>query len=278
MINAIALLGPAGTFSELAADTYTSQKNLSLKKIYFASITKALGAITSHTIAIAPIENLIDGFIGVTLDFLEQHRVKIIDEITIPIRHCLVRKKKEKKNIRKLFVQFSTQQQCRKFIETLAPKGIITTESNTVSLQEAMKNSLDAAIVPCHRAAGQLLICQKNVQDYPDNQTRFLVVAHPSVAQTYSFSSSYKTFLLIQHVQDKPGALRDLLAAFADRKINVTSIMSRPTRGKLGQYHFFIDLEGHQEQPHLREALTSIKKSNTIKILGSYLYEKKSAE
>ena len=107
-----------------------------------------------------------------------------------------------------------------------------------------------------------------NIADRSNNQTRFITVAPNPVS--YDPSKEYKTTILIVESVDRPGMLSDILSAFAARNINLVSIMSRPTKEMMGQYHFFIDLEGYSEAPQVREALSDIMNENTIRILGSY--------
>ncbi|MEI6221409.1 MAG: prephenate dehydratase [bacterium] len=265
----LSVLGPAGTFTDMAADLYLQRTQKQLSKLYFSSITKSLLAVNNETISVAPVENLIDGFIGPTLDFLELHKAVVIDELIIPVNHCLASKHVALSKIKKVYVQFSTHQQCKNFLEDLAVLLIINTESNIISAEKASADPDSAAIIPIHAAETfGLKVLKESIQDFPNNKTRFIVVANKAVPELQP-AVFYKTSLLIG-VQDKPGSLRDILSAFADRKINMTSIMSRPTKGKLGQYHFFIDIEGHQLHESVQQALNSIKKHNSVKLLGSY--------
>ncbi len=102
----------------------------------------------------------------------------------------------------------------------------------------------------------------------PDCQVRFIGVA--PAAPAVIPGRVYKTSLVIIEGVDRPGMLSHILNAFATRSINLVSIMSRPTRGQLGRYHFFIDIEGHPDSPPIQAALAEVRLENEIKLLGSY--------
>lgn len=306
----LALLGPVGTFSDLAADIYCQQHQISPEKIYKTSIREALESITPTTWALAPIENLIYGFVGPTLDYLEQAAVHIVAELTIPIDHTLAAAPgTSKKNITTIFVQFATSEQCGKFLANMPQVQLITTASNALSAEQARKTPNAAAIVPRYAVDHfSLNILDENVADVPTNRTRFILLAPgsdiplisqtrghaplpisqtrghaplsmqettpdatPSKTDSPASNPNHKTSLFIhQVVYDKPGSLCTILNAFADRDINLLSIMSRPTKEDLGKYHFFIDVDGYIGEDTLDEALTAIRHHANVKILGSY--------
>ena len=111
-----------------------------------------------------------------------------------------------------------------------------------------------------------LVVIAGNINDYPENATRFVIIA----MQDSKPVSGCKTSLILS-VNDRPGALYDILKEFASREINLTHIESRPTKSRLGDYLFFIDLEGHREDAHVCDALSCIKMYTvSMRILGSY--------
>jgi prephenate dehydratase len=248
------------------------EQSLDLETVYFDSFTRTLQAVDGETLGIVPIENLIDGFIGPTLDFLEHHEVYIRDEVLLPVEHALASVSGKREDIAKIYVQFSTREQCRIFLESFEGVEIVTTASNALSAHHAQSEPQSAAVIPHH--AGEffgLQVLEGNVSDYPQNQTRFIVVTAEKPTAAMVKGVVYKTSLLLYQVaKDKPGSLRDMLASFADRSVNLRSIMSKPTRESFGAYHFFIDVEGNFFEQRLQDALHEIGQDAQIKLLGTY--------
>ena len=127
------------------------------------------------------------------------------------------------------------------------------------------------AIVP-----GQLLkpddfpLLIENINDYPNNQTRFFVLAGKQTPFPACNSLRCKTSIIIINDDDHPGLLEKILSSFSKRKINLLAITSRPTKEEFGRYHFFIGLDGHHSEPRVKDALEEIGKISRVKILGSY--------
>ena len=267
----IATLGPANTFSELAAIKYGIESGERYKIELYPTMSKAFAAVGSRcSCAVIPIENLAEGYVSVVLDLLVNNPLSIIYELLLSIQFSLAANCDSLDKVKKIYSQYVTQGQCEKFLDKMDNFGVITTESNGSSLEQLKKGIPDeAAIVPAFAVKqGEFPLLIPHIADRSNNQTRFITVA-PKPAG-YDPSKEYKTTILIVESVDRPGMLSDILSAFATRKINLVSIMSRPTKEMMGQYHFFIDLEGYSEEPHVREALSEIMKENTIRILGSY--------
>jgi len=117
-------------------------------------------------------------------------------------------------------------------------------------------------------AEKQTLI-RENVTNYENNQTRFLVLTDKP--QRRLAKQQYKTSLVVKNEKDSPGVLGNIVAAFAEQKVNLTSIMSRPTKSEFGKYHFFIDIDGHQEDPNVSQALQQIMQQHPVTVIGSYI-------
>lgn len=108
-----------------------------------------------------------------------------------------------------------------------------------------------------------------NVTDSKENETRFIILSKNNME--YDISKKYKTSIAIMDVSNKPGVLFGILNEFSKRNINLTSIMSRPTKKGLGKYHFFIDINGHYpEEENIKQAIDTIRENSEIKVLGSY--------
>jgi len=133
----------------------------------------------------------------------------------------------------------------------------------SVSKQDKSKSAITSEIAS--KLYG-LRIIKSNIQDNKFNVTRFIVVAKESTKKT----ARDRTSIAIYPQVDRPGLLYELLGEFAKRKINLTKIESRPSKGKLGDYVFFIDLQGHKDEKKIKDAFHMIEKSSFLKVLGSY--------
>jgi prephenate dehydratase len=267
----IATLGPANTFSELAAKKYGIESGDRYEIELYPTMSKVFAAVGSKcSCAVLPIENLAEGYVSVVLDLLANNRLSIIHELLLPIQFSLAANCATLNQVKKVYSQFITQGQCERFLDKMENIGIITTESNGSSLEQLKKGTPnESAIIPAFAVKdGDFPLLIPDIADRTNNQTRFITIS-PKLVK-YAPSKEYKTTILIVESVDRPGMLSDILSAFAARNINLVSIMSRPTKEMMGQYHFFIDFEGYSEEQHVREALSDIIKENTIRILGSY--------
>jgi prephenate dehydratase len=268
-----AVLGPQGTFSEIAANKYIKLSEEDTEILFYPSITKAFNAIGSECESgIIPIENSLDGYVQPTLDLLTETSLYITEELVIPIQFAFVANASNLSEVKKVYVQFKSQGQCCRFLDKLDGVKIITTESNGTSL-EHIKEGIpgEAAIIPSHmlnEGQGYRYFID-NVTDFESNETRFIVLSR-DLASKHS-SKLHKTSLVIMDAADKPGTLSRILNEFAEKNINITSIISRPTKELLGKYYFFIDIDGHYpEDAGVKEVIDKVSKSNAVKILGSY--------
>ncbi|MBI5679691.1 MAG: prephenate dehydratase [Methanobacterium sp.] len=264
----IGFLGPPGTYAEEAAS------KISGDLLAFDSIMEVLDAVSNGivNIGVVPIENSIEGPVGVTLDLLaHDYNLKIKNEIILPIRHNLLLN--EGSSIMDIDLVYSHAQalsQCRKFIENMGAKPVAT--PSTSQAAEIVKDKKNAAAIGTRRAAElyDLKIAASNVQDYSNNSTRFVVISkHDHVPTSHD-----KTSAVFSLIEDRPGGLYDVLGEFAKQNINLTKIESRPSKKKLGNYIFFIDFKGHHEDNEVKNILNTIKtKISYVKILGSYPIE-----
>lgn len=263
----IAILGPEGTFSHEAALKYKKDAELVFEKTVrdvFESVKNS-----KADLGIVPVENSISGTVGLTLDALMEFELNIVAEEILPVKHNLV-SFGSLKDIKSIYVHEQTYAQCEKFIRKTLPNAeIIETTSNGVSAQRlaGKKDRAKAAIVPSIAAdIYKLKILKKDIQDNKFNVTRFIVIGREEAKKT----NYDRTSIAIYPQADKPGLLYNLLGEFANRKINLTKIESRPSKGKLGDYIFFIDMQGHKDDKNIQEAFEAIEKNFFLKILGSY--------
>ncbi len=269
----IAYLGPPGTFSEEAALLYRGDRPWEL--LPFASIAAVISATQTRMAdeGVVPIENSLEGSVSATLDILVHESSLLIKrELILPIRHYLLAKPGvEVGEARVLFAHPQALGQCRRFVDRCLPKvEVVASLSTAKSVEDMLAHPAPALAIATKRAAALYgaSVVAENVQDQPNNVTRFVVLAEEDCPPTGRDKTSL-AFTLPE--ANKPGVLHDVLEEFAVRQINLTKIESRPTKESLGTYIFLLDLEGHREDPLVREALAAVKpQTSMLKVFGSY--------
>lgn len=269
----IATLGPQETFSDLATKLYLKEQSGCFDIQYFNTLSDTFSAIGNGCeLGVLPIENLSEGYVQVVLDHLLESDLVIIAELLLPIQFSFVANCSNLSQLSDLYVQFVAHGQCSEFINKLQNSKIHNTQSNIESLKLAEKQGVGAgAIIPQHalNLAERNCFVDENVTNYEHNQTRFLVLSKKEAERLDA--GHYKTTLVVKNESDCPGVLGSIVNAFALQKVNLTSIMSRPTKSQFGKYHFFIDVDGHQLDNNVQESLQQINKLYPVTVLGSYI-------
>ncbi len=270
----IGTLGPKGTFSDIATNKYVKTLDYGCEVKYFKSIKSTLRSIgESCDCGILPIENFSEGFVTLVLDHIVDAELYIIGEIFLPIQFSFVSHANNISEVKKLFVQFVAKNQCSEFIESLNNVETVTTESNITSLESVIKKGAtgSGAIVPSNSYhPNDFSFIIENVNDYENNQTRFLVFSKSQDLRCERNNLAYKTSIIVLNDDDHPGLLERILSPLSKRQINLTSITSRPTRKKFGRYNFFMGFEGHVTDTKVADALREIEACHRLKVLGSY--------
>lgn len=264
----IATLGPAGTFSAVAADKFRQEHDIAAEVVYFPHLQRVLRAAEDDcAYAVVPIENVSEGFVPVVLDYLVKTDLHIVSELFLPIAFAAVGNLDPAEKITRLYVQFVARGQCREFIESLGDIELIATESNTESLALARDQRHGvAAIVPEHLVEQESFSWHKSaVQDFAYNETRFLLLS-----REHALAQGNKTSLLVINQDDRPGLLERVLHCFSSRRLNLSSIVSRPTGQGFGNYHFFIDVQSAANSIAMRGALAAVAELASVKVLGCY--------
>lgn len=272
-MSKVAVLGPPGTFTEKAAQKYLKIQNLDGELSYYTSLRKTFDAVGKDCIlGVIPIENTLDGFVQMILDLLTHSELKIIHEIVMPIRFGFV-SNCDIECVENIYTQFKSKNQCLDFLEEFSDKRIITTDSNSESYETVVSGGCsDGAIIPMHLIdeGSNFSTIIPDVADSIDNQTRFIVLSK-ELNDEESFDKLWKTLLVIHDDSDRPGLLVDILNFFSNEGINLISIISRPTKTGLGNYNFFIDVEGcYQRNEVVKKAIERVTKDFDIQVLGSY--------
>jgi len=264
----IAVLGPQGTYSEKAALLWCKEMRAS-NLVYFPDFESVLDSVRQERVeaGIVPVENSLEGAVTAVMDLLLRLDVVIVGEVNLPIRHCLVGRGGGE--IRVILSHPQALAQCRKYLHEHYPDAEIRTTGSTSHAARLAQEFPEMAAIAGQDAAERygLSILAREIQDASDNITRFIVVAREGVGR----SGRDKTSLVIYLDRDRPGALYSILEEFARRNINLTRIESRPSRKGLGDYYFYIDLEGHMQDQEVGEAVAAARdKAAMVKVLGSY--------
>ena len=269
----IATLGPKETFSDLATQQYLQGQNQPFEIQYFNTLSDTFNAIGKECeIGVLPIENFSEGYVQVVLDLLLDTKLVVIAELLLPVQFSFVGYCTDLSQLSDIYVQFVAHGQCSQFINKLHNVRVHNTQSNIESFVFARDKGKGAgAIIPQHALSlvdAQAFI-KPNVTDNENNQTRFLVISNQS--QERLPDADYKTSLVVKNENDCPGVLGNIVSAFAEQKVNLTSIMSRPNKSQFGKYHFFIDIDGHQSDANIKRALAQIKSQYPVTVIGSYI-------
>ncbi len=271
----IAFLGPNGTFTEEAARFFF--KGLEARYIPFATIPDVLDAIDQDKteFAVVPIENSIEGTVNLTMDWLIHHiDVPIQGELAYPIsQHLMAAKPMNWTEIRKVLSHPQAVAQSRLFLRKYLPHVEIEyTQSTAEAVKQVGLNPNEPWAAIGNRLSKEIYPVQflkEYIQDHENNYTRFLLVSSSSMPMMPT--DIEKTTILVTLPSDFPGALYQVLAAFAWRKINLSRIESRPTKTGLGNYHFIIDIEQKMDEILLPGAFAELEALGCqVRQLGSY--------
>lgn len=263
----VAFLGPEGTFSQQAAYKHFGH---SIQAQPLPAIDEIFRAVESGAcqFGVVPVENSTEGAIAHTLDSFLNSPLDICGEVALRIHQNLLSKHSDPAAIRQVFSHQQSLAQCRHALDRLLPHAARVAVGSNAEAARLAAETPDSAAVAGEAAAELygLQVLERNIEDEPDNTTRFLVIGRLKVGPT----GRDKTTLLIS-TGNQPGALHRALAPFAEHGISMSKIESRPSRRGAWDYVFFIDLEGHQDDAKLAGALRAAQSQvSFLKVLGSY--------
>jgi len=241
--KSIAVLGPCGTFSQQAARVYDDK----LEPIFFDSISEVIGAVADGVtnVGIVPIENSVHGTVVETIDETYGRRLKIVEEIVIPIRHVVagVKGVLPDGDIAMVYSHPQGLNQCKKYLEeNFFSAKRIKTLSTASAFEKIKEGELVDSIAIGPKIAAEiygLKIIEEDVQDRENNETSFVVIKRESSENL----SANKTTIVVSPKIDRPGLLYDILEVFKKKGINLSKIESRPSMEKLGSYIFYLTLD-----------------------------------
>lgn len=273
----IGYLGPKGTFTKIAVDAAFNGEN----KIDYKTIPQCIDAVYNDEvdIGVIPIENAIEGTVHLSIDYLvHQVRLPVHAEVVVPIQQNLLVHKDFNGTLRDIKEVHSHRHaiaQCQQYIHKNLPNATIHYTDSTGSAAEMVSaNSNPIAAIGNTLAAKEygLKIFEESIHDYPNNHTRFIVLAKDKSKIKINHPVSLeKTTILVELPDDRAGALYQVLAAFAWRKMNLSKIESRPMKTGLGNYFFIIDVDEPYDDvlfPGVRGELEAL--GCKVTVLGTY--------
>ena len=262
----VAFQGEPGAYSEMATIQYFRNSNL----VPLKSLQDVFDGLSHGDVdfGVVPIENSIEGSVNETYDLLLDTRFVVSGEIYLRVRHCLIVNKGGGSNIRSVYSHPQALAQCRRYLQERKLAAVAAYDTAGAVKMIKQKQNMEVAAIASSRAAElyDMHILEEGIEDNKNNFTRFLIIS-----KTRTTSTGHDGTSMIFSVKHIPGALYSILEEFANRKINLTKIESRPKKEKPWEYNFYVDFEGHIENKIIKEAVESIKKKAAfIKILGSY--------
>ncbi|HEV7358867.1 MAG TPA: prephenate dehydratase [Steroidobacteraceae bacterium] len=265
----VAFLGPEGTFTQAAV---LKHFGASVRALPLAAIDEIFHEVEGGVadFGVVPIENSSEGTVNHTLDMFLTSGLKICGEVELRVSHYLMGKMSGFEDIKRVCAHPQALAQCRGWLdEQLSDVERIGVSSNAEGARRARDERGTAAIAG--RTAAEIYslnVLANEIEDRPDNTTRFLVVGR----KLFNASGVDRTTLLVSTSDtDDSGALFQLLEPLAQHRVNMTRIESRPSRKRKWDYVFFIDIEGHVSDPAVAKALAALQsRASLFKVLGSY--------
>lgn len=265
----VAFLGPEGTFTQAAVLTHFGH---SVRGLPLNSIDEVFHEVeaASADFGVVPIENSTEGTVNHTLDRFLASPLKICGEVELRIHHSVMGLMGSLGRIERICSHPQSLAQCRVWLDEHLPNvERVPVSSNAEGARRARDEKGSAAIAGETAAEVYgLKILAAEIEDRPDNTTRFFVLGR----KLFTCSGDDRTTMLVSMSHtDAPGALHRLLQPLSDHRVSMTRIESRPSHKKKWDYVFFIDIEGHADDPHVARALAELRKrSSLFRILGSY--------
>lgn len=264
----VAYLGPEATYTHQAA---LKNFGTSIPFLPMNSVPDVFTAVCrgDADYGVVPVENSTQGTVISTLDMLVESELTIVAQIYLKISHCLISHSPLDK-IKSVHSKDNALGQCRQWLARMLPGVELVDSASTAASVEYAATHPEAAAIASSIAADlyKVPIVEANVMDKTDNVTRFLVIGR---TPTPLLGDGRDKTSLAFSLHDEAGSLLKALTPFSSRGINLCKIESRPSRRKAWDYYFYVDIIGHQDEPHVKEALEELKHiCPVLKLLGSY--------
>ena len=264
----VAYLGPAGTFSEMAAKKHFGDGAMLKPQ---SSIDEVYRSVESNAcdFGVVPVENSTEGAVGRSLDLMPQTTLKTCGEVLVRIHHHLMASDLAPlANIQNVFSHGQSLAQCHEWLNTNLPHAErIAVSSNAEAARRAALEPFAAAVAGEMAASHYgLTLLASNIEDEPNNTTRFLVLGNYQPKATGRDKTS-----LVLSAPNRAGAVYEMLTPFANRGVSMSKFESRPSKIAIWEYLFFIDIDGHADDANVAEALVEVRTiAGYVKVLGSY--------
>jgi chorismate mutase/prephenate dehydratase len=263
----VAYLGPEESFTHQAA---RYQFGMSISSVAQPSILDVFRQVERGQVrfGVVPAANSLEGPVKVTLDRLISTPLRIMAEIFLPIRHVLMSKRRDREGIKRIYSHPQALAQCQSWIRDHLPGcSLYETESTAQAAVKVLEDDNGAAIGSSAAAlAYGLTVVDEGIEDHPNNTTRFLVIGSGKNRPTGTDKTS-----ILYGTRHEPGALYHSLRSFAEREINLLSIISHPIKDRMWEFLFFVDFRGHEEDRRVKDCLAELEHRCTfVKVLGSY--------
>jgi chorismate mutase / prephenate dehydratase len=263
----VACLGPKGTFSEEAAIKHFGTQ---APAVLCASIDDVFRAVESGAVGygVVPVENSTEGAVGRTLDLLLSTPLRMCGEVLLPVHQNLLGKAAAAADIKRIYSHAQSLAQCNRWLNQNCPKAERVPVASNAEAARLARDDSEAGAIAGRTAAEHygLAMLAANIEDEPNNTTRFAVVARQDVPPSGKDKTSF-----VMSALNRPGAIHELLTPLAQHQVSMTRLESRPSRTGLWEYVFFVDIEGHQLLDNVARALDEIRqRAAFLKILGSY--------
>jgi chorismate mutase/prephenate dehydratase len=263
----VAYLGPEATFTHQAARQTFGRSARYLAAETIGDVFSMVGQGFAD-MGVAPVENSNEGVVTSTLDLLVDSDQQIAGEIILPIRLMLMSREQSLDTVRTVYSHPHVWGQCRQWLERNLSEAKLKDARSTAEAVTLSAEVDGTAAVGGELAAElyEVPILVENIGDWTENLTRFLVFSNRTAEPTGDDKTS-----IVLSIKDRVGALYEILKPFGDNGVNLTKIESRPSKKKAWDYLFFVDLEGHRDEPKLHKTLEIVGEyCEDMKILGSY--------
>ena len=264
----VAYLGPEGSFTGSAAAKHFGHAAYLSPQVSIDDVFREVES--GHAdYAVVPVENSTEGAVGRTMDLLFGTPLRTCGEVIVRIHQNLMTRCAKLEEVTKVYSHAQSLAQCHEWLNHNLP-GVprIPMASNSLAAKTAADEGQGAAAI-AGAVAGErygLPLLARNIEDDPNNTTRFLVLGRHEAGVSGKDKTS-----LIMSAPNRTGALHDLLVPFAESGVSLTRLESRPARQALWQYVFYVDIDGHSDEPRVKAALDELaRRAAFLKVLGSY--------
>jgi len=264
----VAFQGAHGAYSEQAIFQFFGEEVETLPCVAFRDIFEAIRTHRAH-FGMLPIENALAGTVAQTYELLMEYDFRVQGEVIIPIHHQLLAPEGTRLgDVQRVKSHPQALAQCEAYLRRRKWESIVSYDTAGAAKDLSENPEPHTATIASAHAAQyyKLNILEHDIEDDAENSTRFFVLGLDDAERKDPSKTS-----LVFGVRHHPGSLHNCLGAFATRSVNLTKLESRPMRGRLWQYQFYLDFEGHWQDPTTESALVELlRHASFVKMLGSY--------